>query len=121
MPTLNLNIMNEWYVRDTSRKIKSVLHARGMDAAKFLQKKLSEQKRNNELNQLIKKIYEDNVSGNMIERHITAYWKFWYFYAALPQIIPQIRTVRRFAVPRAFDIKNSICYTAYITDERVIS
>lgn len=26
-----LNIMNEWYVRDTSRKIKSVLHAKGMD------------------------------------------------------------------------------------------
>ena len=26
-----LNIMNEWYVRDTSRKIKSVLHNKGMD------------------------------------------------------------------------------------------
>ena len=26
-----LNIMNEWYVRDTSRKIKSVLHAKGVD------------------------------------------------------------------------------------------
>ncbi|WP_230398144.1 recombinase family protein [Novisyntrophococcus fermenticellae] len=26
-----LNIMNEWYVRDTSRKIKSVLHAKGME------------------------------------------------------------------------------------------
>lgn len=26
-----LNIMNEWYVRDTSRKIKSVLRAKGMD------------------------------------------------------------------------------------------
>ena len=26
-----LNIMNEWYVRDTSRKIKSVLHTKGMD------------------------------------------------------------------------------------------
>ena len=26
-----LNIMNEWYVRGTSRKIKSVLHAKGMD------------------------------------------------------------------------------------------
>ena len=25
-----LNIMNEWYVRDSSRKITSVLHARGM-------------------------------------------------------------------------------------------
>jgi DNA invertase Pin-like site-specific DNA recombinase len=26
-----LNIMNEWYVRDTSRKIKSVLHNKGME------------------------------------------------------------------------------------------
>lgn len=26
-----LNIMNEWYVRDTSRKIKAVMHAKGMD------------------------------------------------------------------------------------------
>lgn len=26
-----LNIMNEWYVRDTSRKIKSVLYNKGMD------------------------------------------------------------------------------------------
>ena len=26
-----LNIMNEWYVRDTSQKIKSVLHNKGMD------------------------------------------------------------------------------------------
>ncbi len=26
-----LNITNEWYVRDTSRKIKSVLHNKGMD------------------------------------------------------------------------------------------
>lgn len=26
-----LNIMNEWYVRDTSRKIKAVIHAKGMD------------------------------------------------------------------------------------------
>lgn len=39
------------------------------DAAKALQKKLSrEQKRNNELNQLIKKIYEDNVSGKLIDK-----------------------------------------------------
>lgn len=106
-----LNIMNEWYVRDTSRKIKSVLHAKGMegkrltsnaiygykkdpedwilfentqepimdedtwhtvqraDTAKALQKKLSrEQKRNNELNQLIKKIYEDNVTGRLTDK-----------------------------------------------------
>lgn len=26
-----LNIMNEWYVRDTSRKIKAVMHAKGME------------------------------------------------------------------------------------------
>ena len=39
------------------------------DAAKVLQKKLSrEQKRNNELNQLIKKIYEDNVSGKLTDK-----------------------------------------------------
>ena len=39
------------------------------DAAKSLQKKLSrEQKRNNELNQLIKKIYEDNVSGKLTDK-----------------------------------------------------
>lgn len=39
------------------------------DAAKALQKKLSrEQKRTNELNQLIKKIYEDNVSGKLTDK-----------------------------------------------------
>ncbi len=39
------------------------------DAAKALQKKLSrEQKRTNELNQLIKKIYEDNVSGKPTDK-----------------------------------------------------
>ena len=36
---------------------------------KVLQKKLfREQKRNNELNQLIKKIYEDNVSGKLTDK-----------------------------------------------------
>lgn len=39
------------------------------DAARTLQKKLSrEQKRNNELDQLIKKIYEDNVSGKLTDK-----------------------------------------------------
>lgn len=39
------------------------------DTAKALQKKLSrKQKRNNELNQLIKNIYEDNVSGKLIHK-----------------------------------------------------
>lgn len=31
-----LNIMNEWYVRDTSQKIKSVLHNKGMDEETWL-------------------------------------------------------------------------------------
>lgn len=39
------------------------------DAAKTLKKKLArEQKRNNELNKLIKKIYEDNVSGKLTDK-----------------------------------------------------
>ena len=39
------------------------------DAARALQRKLSrEQKRDNELNQLIKKIYEDNVSGKLTDK-----------------------------------------------------
>ena len=39
------------------------------DAAKALQKKLSrEQKRTNELNQLIKKIYENNVTGRLTDK-----------------------------------------------------
>ena len=39
------------------------------DAARALQRKLSrEQKRDNELNQLIKKIYEDNVTGRLTDK-----------------------------------------------------
>lgn len=51
------------------RKVRNESKIQRADAAKMLQKKLSrEQKRNNELNQLIKKIYEDNVSGKLTDK-----------------------------------------------------
>ena len=52
-----------------THKVRNESKIQREDAAKVLQKKLSrEQKRNNELNQLIKKIYEDNVSGKLTDK-----------------------------------------------------
>ena len=50
-------------------KVRNESKIQRADAARALQRKLSrEQKRNNELNQIIKKIYEDNVSGKLTDK-----------------------------------------------------
>ena len=84
------NIMNEWFVRDTSKKIKAVLKSRGSsgnahtsnippygylkdpenpDHSETVKKRIERnQKRVHELDMLIRKIYEDNVIGRLPDR-----------------------------------------------------
>lgn len=55
--------------REFAAKVRNESTIQRADAAKALRKKLSrEQKRANELNQLIKKIYEDNVIGKLTDK-----------------------------------------------------
>ena len=57
------------YEEEFAAKVRNESAIQRADAAKALRKKLSrEQKRNHELNQLIKKIYEDNVTGRLTDK-----------------------------------------------------
>lgn len=70
-----LNIMNEWYVRDTSKKIKSVLKARGMSGSAHqshlqeLRSRITKaEHRTKDIDALIRKIYEDNIAGRLSDK-----------------------------------------------------
>ena len=69
-----LNIINEWYVRDTSRKIKSVLHAKGMDGKHLTSNAIYGYKKDPEDNDhwiideeaaaVVRRIYQLIIEGN---------------------------------------------------------
>lgn len=69
-----LNIMNEWYVRDTSRKIKSVLHNKGMEGKHLTSNAIYGYKKDpddpdhwiidEEAAAVVRRIYQLNIEGN---------------------------------------------------------
>ena len=69
-----LNIMNEWYVRDTSRKIKSVLHNKGMDGKHMTSNAIYGYKKD-DINPLTGLVYCADCGAKMFNHRTNGYEK----------------------------------------------
>ena len=69
-----LNIMNEWYVRDTSRKIKSVLHNKGMDGKHLTSNAIYGYKKD-DINPLTGLVYCADCGAKMFNHRTNGYEK----------------------------------------------